>query len=398
MRLFHILRSIVYVRIICADPIGLVSELVNHGFDLQNVSVEDDLTIVVIIAHKDEKRLGTFLAYKGISFSVYKRKGIAYSALKILKRPILLFGLMLFTIITLLLPNRILFICVEGNEKVSTEQILSSAEQAGIHFGASRKNIRSEKIKNHLLEIIPQLQWVGVNTHGCVALITVKEEVLPETDAATKGIYSIVASRDCVIRQMTVHKGNPICTVGQPVRKGQVIVSGYTDCGDWIRSECAEAEVFGDTLRYITAKALMTYERRVRKKNTDTKFSIVCGKKRINLFKDTGNLDTSCVKMYKQYYIVLPGSFVLPFSLLTSTEIGFESEPALSSEDIDFGWVDNAVVVYLHEQMSSGCVLSKVTKTESADDVLIYYGAFACREMVGKKRSEEIYTIDEYTG
>ena len=36
--------------------------------------------------------------------------------------------------------------------------------------------IRSEKVKNSLLQRIPQLQWAGINTDGCVAVISVREK------------------------------------------------------------------------------------------------------------------------------------------------------------------------------------------------------------------------------
>lgn len=35
-------------------------------------------------------------------------------------------------------------------------------------------------MKNALLSAIPELQWAGVNTYGCRAVISVRERTLPE--------------------------------------------------------------------------------------------------------------------------------------------------------------------------------------------------------------------------
>ena len=89
-------------------------------------------------------------------------------------RPVLLAGLGILFLLAMYLPSRVLFIRVEGNMQIPDRQILAAAEECGIRFGASRREVRSEKVKNALLSSVPQLQWAGVNTAGCVATISVR--------------------------------------------------------------------------------------------------------------------------------------------------------------------------------------------------------------------------------
>ena len=397
MRFYQMLQNHVVIKFMCADPSDIISQIADYGIILRDLKFLDDITAVITVDCGDEGRLLDYFTSKGVSCSIEARKGVVWSIRNILKRPVLLCAFLLFLTVTMTLPNRILFVCVEGNETVSAESILSSAETAGVYFGASRKNIRSEKIKNFLLETIPQLQWAGVNTHGCVAVISVREGNKTDNPDETTGIYSVVASRDGVIRQMTVYSGNPVCTVGQSVRKGQVLVSGYTDCGILIRTESANAEIYGDTKREISAKTPSEWIERPALKNGDTKFSIVFGKKRINLFKDTGILDTTCVKMYKQYYVVLPGNFIMPFSIIATDEYLYETETSNSNEAGDFEWMGSVVESCLSRQMLSGTILERNVKLSYENNAFIYYGAYACREMIGKMHSEEIYTSDGKT-
>ena len=46
---------------------------------------------------------------------------------------------------------------VEGNSAVASVDIIDAAQNAGLGFGASRRAVRSEKVKNALLASIPDL-------------------------------------------------------------------------------------------------------------------------------------------------------------------------------------------------------------------------------------------------
>lgn len=54
--------------------------------------------------------------------------------------------------LTVFLPGRILFLQVEGNGAVPGKLILEHAAECGVHFGASTRKLRSEQVKNHLLD------------------------------------------------------------------------------------------------------------------------------------------------------------------------------------------------------------------------------------------------------
>ena len=138
----------------------------------------------------------------------------------LLSRPVLLGGMGLLLAASLYLPSRVLFIRVEGNSVVDTREILAAAEACGIRFGASRREVRSEKVKNNLLEKVPDLQWAGVNTAGCVATISVRERQITAEEQAEEAVTHLVAARDGYIVSTTVTQGTPLVQVGQTVRAG----------------------------------------------------------------------------------------------------------------------------------------------------------------------------------
>jgi sporulation protein YqfD len=307
----------------------------------------------------------------------------------LLRRPVLVIGLCLLAFLALYLPSRVLFIQVEGNNLIPAKLIMEQAQKYGVTFGANRREIRSEQVKNGLLGAIPQLQWVGVTTEGCVAKIHVRERSEPELSGQNFAVTSIVASRDGVIKSFTAHRGSALCKVGQAVTKGQVLISGYTDCGLSIRADQAEGEIMAQTNRQISA---VTPDFQLTKGSiirSEKKFSLIIGKNRINFYKDSGILDTTCVKMYSENYMTLPGSFYLPVILLTEEWIYYdltESE-TVDAETVLLDFADR----YLASQMIAGQILHR----SEAVDGNVLEGEYACLEMIGQVRYEESLPEDE---
>ena len=192
------------VKITCADISTLLNAINASGISLWNVSLKNDLQIYVTINSIDLPIMKNVCSKYGASWIIVDRFGVYYKIRYVLKRPVITSFLFMLLLMSLYLPSHILFVSVEGNALVPTGKILEAAQNCGITFGASRRLVRSEKMKNSLIQAIPELQWAGINTSGCIAVISVGEktdnEILSEQDMR---VGSIVASRDGVIQDYT---------------------------------------------------------------------------------------------------------------------------------------------------------------------------------------------------
>ena len=223
------------VEITSADTVGLLNSCRN--ICLHGVNYRDDLTFCLEIDHNDYKLLRNIAEKQGACVKIVSRFGLLWTLLGLLKRPVLVVFMAFLLCVSLFLPSRILFVSVEGNATVPTNEILEAASACGIKFGAMRRQVRSEKMKNALLQALPKLQWAGINTSGCTAVISVKEKTVKEHKEKSENcVSSIVAARDGIVQSITVYEGNPLSKVGQAVKAGQTLVSGYTDCGIVIRA------------------------------------------------------------------------------------------------------------------------------------------------------------------
>jgi sporulation protein YqfD len=288
----------------------------------------------------------------------------------------------------LYLPSRVLFVKVEGNTRVSADKILEVAEICGIRFGASRRRVRSEAIKNNILLQLPELKWAGVNTYGSVATITVRERDEDTFDARNGIVSDIVAVRDGVIDEIIVTRGTTALVPGQSICKGELLISGHSDCDRVVLEHRAEGEVYAFTKQEIQAIYLKPMPKKALKQKQPKNFSVLFGKKLINLRKDSGNLGTGYGKIYKMRYVYLPGGFQLPVGLVC---VAYQYE-ASAADQLP---VQTLVQRYIQQNMVAGSILREDIRVQEGNGFTILDCTYFCREMIGKEIVEEILLESE---
>lgn len=383
------LGRFLHLRVVTAEPEQLLSNLVKRNIELSDVCLCDFLTIEFYIKRKQLSSAKKVFRRFETSYRIINKEGIGWRIDSLKKRMVLLGGLLLFLFSTCYIQERVLFVETTGNESIPSNQILSTAEAYGICFGAKASEIRSEELKNHLLSGMPQLQWIGVDIQGSRAMIQVKERSVQEsTDQKLGSVSSIIAAKDGVITQMTVESGMPLVQVGQSVRKNDILISGYTDCGVKIVAEEAKAEIFAHTkheYEFVSPVFSSAREKIVSRKSC---YKLRIGKKVINLCNHSGISDATCVKMYSENYWTLPGGFRLPVSFIRTEHVRYSVIHQVTEPKAEF--LQKTARSYIHQQMIAGEILSEEVQLYSNKDVLTLKGEYSCREMIGQVMHEEI--------
>jgi sporulation protein YqfD len=202
------------------------------------------------------ERINQLVQSRGDQLELIGQNGVYWGLRRLIRRPLLICSVLFLIVMSMYLPTKVLFIQVEGNRAVPTNLILEQAAECGIRFGTGTRQVRSEKMKNALLQRIPQLQWAGINTSGCTAVISVREKTHSDKSEQTYPISSLVAIRDGYVTNVSVTAGSAACKIGQSVKAGQMLISAYTDCGLYIQAVRAKGEIFADTSRQSTVLTL----------------------------------------------------------------------------------------------------------------------------------------------
>ena len=357
---------------------------------LRDVRIIGDISISCVVNRCHIRLIQQKLMSRGDRVEILHILGMANQINKIVKRPVLVFSTMLIALLSIFAQNRILFIEVEGNVTVPTNQILEQAAQTGIHFGATRRSVKSENVKNTILSEIPDLQWFGVTTSGCVANILVKERnITEETRVEERFVSNMIATQDGIITECTVRRGNCLCQIGQAVTAGELLVSGYTDCGLIVRATQVDAEIAADTLREVEAVTPATYAFRSQEIGRKKYYSLLIGKKLINFFKDSGISDTTCVKMYEKKCLTLPGGMTLPIAVIIEEHVCYEMDTVLLPEEVGSALLEKTAKDYLVSKLVSGRINKADILVQSDDGLYRLVGRYACNEMIGQVVYEE---------
>lgn len=381
--------GIVRAELVSADPEGALRALGEAGIALDEITPKGALTLEFLLRREDLPAAEALCRKRGDSFRVLGRQGLWYAVGALWKRKLLLTGLLFLLGLTMLLPTWVLFFRVEGNKAVPRARILWEAERQGLSFGASRRGVRSERVKNALLEAIPELEWVGVNTQGCTAVISVRERTAPAPAPEAKHqVGNIVAAMDGYILSVTVTQGTGLVQPGQAVKKGEILISGYTDCGICIQAAQAEGEILAQTRRQIEAVTPAQYLRKGKITGTKRALSLLLGKKRIFFWKDSGILEGSCDRIQEDYPLTLPGQFRLPVSLRVETYEIRESTSAKLTDPEASALLEAFAARYLPQQMIAGRIQQTQQTILRNGDIYRLRGGYLCQEMLGREKRE----------
>ena len=380
----------VSVEITTADMTGLLSKLNAHGIILHKLSFIDMLTASMEISRNDLSVLQKISFSYGASVKIVKKNGAYWAIQEFLKRPVLLLGLCVHLFFILWLPTRILFISVEGNKKIPTQKIIEQANLCGIRFGVSRRTVRSEKMKNSLLSAIPSLQWAGINTSGCTAVISVRERKEQKEQNTDSGVCSIVAGKDGVVLRCSALRGEHICKAGQAVQKGDILISGYIDLGLCVKGVHAAGEIYAQTKNEIHVITPTDYLYKGTKLSTEKIFGLLIGKKRIFFNKGSGISGVGCDRIYLEYYMTLPGGYRLPFALFVSATAQ-RNTSVISDVGAAQDAAERTARTYLLSKMISGQILQEDVVLRQQGDVFALFGRYICSEMIGRVQHEGLY-------
>ena len=384
MDLWSRIAGTVTVELTSAEPERILGDIAHNNIEVWDVQRSSSLIMIFRIERRAFVKVQEIVTRAGGTLKKLGLHGVYYRVVLWRKRPVVLGVALLLLLASVYVPGRILFVQVVGNDSVPSRLIMETAAQFGLEFGASRRQVRSERIKNELLGAIEELEWVGVNTSGCTATITVRERKLQPEEAQGK-ICNVVAAADGIIDSITLTRGMLLCKPGQAVRAGQLLVSGYSDLGICTRAMEAEAEIYALTRH--EQRAVLPADTLLRQQQEETKvrYSIVIGKKRINLYSDSGILPSTCGKMTQVIWLRLPGGQTLPAALVIQKFTRYQTQQLNRQEEQVSTMLEDAAERHLLETAVAGQILTQRSQLQLQGNRYEFIGSYECREMIARQ-------------
>ncbi len=385
-KLYDLARGTVKLEVGGAEPERILNFCAGRGIAFWKTSPCEDFAIRFFAYTSDLPALMSQNGKNGLEIRVLEEKGGRRLALNA-KRRAALITLGVLSIALAALSSLFLWsIDIEGNATLSDAQILRVLADHGVEYGAFWPSLSSDAVRSCVVAEMPEIAWLSLNVRSSRAQIVVHERVDKPEIVNEKAPCDIVAAKSGVIRRMSVLEGESAAVKGSAVAKGDVLVRGLmsSETGE-ARYVHSMAQVIADTWYEISAQTPLVQESKGEKQGTDTAFSLVIGKKRINFFSDSRNKYTSCDKINKLRYISLGGVFTLPVGYAIERTTQYETRTVPIDENDAAGRMKATLRAELQRRIGDGQIVSEqytVSKTEALLTVTL---RAQCTENIAKE-------------
>ena len=205
---------------------------------------------------KNYKKLRIPARKRGIKIKILKKHGLYFDLKKNRTKLGFAAGTLFTAVFCVFMSFFIWEINVIGNNEVSEENIIKSANEMGLFTGTASSKHFVQDMEWYILRENPKLASVEINIQGSIANILVNErkeepEMVSDDDIPT----NIVASKYGIIRKINVFDGKGTVKPGDAVMKGDLLVSAvFEDRHNKLTLKHARAEVLAETDYFIEAR------------------------------------------------------------------------------------------------------------------------------------------------
>ena len=200
-RLIRYLRGSVRFRLTGAAPEQCLNALAAARLEFWDIEREDALHLSLSVPAREAERLQRLALRCLCTAEVTERSGLRAQFGGLLRRPVLLLGLLAAAVATFVLQEFVWTIEVEGNDRLPAGQIVQALEELGIAPGTWGPSIDSPETRNRMLLRMPELAWLAVNRSGGRVQVLVTERQQPPDTRAPYAVANVVAARDGVLTE-----------------------------------------------------------------------------------------------------------------------------------------------------------------------------------------------------
>ena len=352
---------------------------------------ESDTAFTCRMSRRDFYALRRAVKQLDCTLTVVRKEGVPFFLGRFRRRHALAAGAMLCGAMLFFGSFFIWDFTVEGNVRVSEEEILRALQRQGVTIGTFGISLDREDIRNHVLLDIPELVWITVNVSGCRAYVEVRErEEVPEP-VNEREPANVVARRSGLVLEIQALDGVKCVLPGTSVEAGELLISGVED------TETVGARVMAGkgTVEARTWYTLSTYvplaveEKRYTGEEKHG-LSLVFGTNRVKFFSNssigTGNYD----KITSRTQWSLFGQ-PLPVTAVVETYRFYETASAEISAAQAEARGEEILTEYLHTLVDPyGTVRSTLCASRRTGEGLLVTLTAECVEQIGQ--TVPIYT------
>lgn len=386
-RIYDRVKGTLRIEIFGAFPESLLNASAFSAIELWELECVDDNTVRASIYERDMEQLKELSSKCGCEVKLISALGGSRDRRLLRRRG----WLLLFSFLTaaaLLLSSLFIWeIEIRGNRELSRGEILRALSECGVEPGSYWPALSPDLVRSRMISALPDIAWMALNVNGSRAVVLITErrekpEIYSESASA-----DVVASRAGIVRRISVLNGRAAVKEGQAVSRGELLISGTMDSlvnsSRYVR---ARGSVTAETWYELTAVAPMETQLKEGTGFSRSRWALVFGKRRINLYFSGGKAIDECDKIIHEYALGAEGLFSTPVKLVREELRSYRTETKRAPEP-------EAMRQELDEQLLSNVdgELAQQSFTESGGEGLF---TVTCRARALEDIAQTIETTD----
>ena len=231
---------------------GLINELNLANIKLKKVERPEVTELVIVTSTRDSSKVIAILKQRCYTI-LEQQNNNSFNLIKSFTTRIgILIGIGVGVLLNLFASFFVWNVVLYGQDEY-TQEVSNVLSQNGIGHGCWKFSINDTSVEQILYENIPELSLVDVSFRGCSMIVnyTIRTQSNEEDNITA----NILAKEDGIIASILVTSGTAMVKVGDIVRTGQVLISGY----ELVNEEQVKCNAKGQVYAYSWKSATVEF-------------------------------------------------------------------------------------------------------------------------------------------
>lgn len=201
-------------------------------------SCEKNITTYML--YNDYKNTRKYIDKTDVSIQIIEKIGLPFLCKAYKKRYGFMLGIALFFFLIYSFTSYIWDINVIGESIYTKEEIVKNVRDNYVDIGTPIEDINCEELEKILRVEYDKVAWISCELKGTQLNIEITETIEQDTIKVSNNPCNIIAAKDGVVTKIVTRNGKTIKTIGEEVKKGDVIITGviniYNDYDELIET------------------------------------------------------------------------------------------------------------------------------------------------------------------
>ena len=327
----------------------------------------------------------------GIQITVCERSGLPLFLYRNRLRAGFAIGGLIGCLLLFLSGRFVWHVQVTGNVTLTSDEVVEELRACGFGVGSYIPALDVAKLENRLLLASDRISWASVYVDGTVARVQIIEHVdMPPNEPVSRPA-NLVATADGQIETLELLRGNCVVTIGQAVKKGELLVSGLYDSNLYgYRYTRAAGRVLARTERAFSVEIPLNDCEKEYGEPKTCEIVVNFFDFSLKIFKNTGNLPLTCDIIEEERICNAWGDYPLPVSLTVQTAVPYTEKRFTRAPEEALELAYAQLATELSALSTEAQILQKSITTTLTDTSLILDCKVICIENIAEQVEFEI--------